>query len=283
MHFVNSITVQVPATTANLGPGFDVLGVAVNLYNQITLNTGAEHWPDSLMQEAADLFFQTTRLPQKAYHIKITGSVPRSRGLGSSVTVRLGLLTALNALHDSPLSSEKVLRLVIQLEGHPDNAVPAALGGFAACSQTSWFRTDVGAELSFVALVPDFEVETKKARSVLPAQITLSDSIINLQNTAQIVAAFATKNYPLLKGHFIDRLHQPYRAALIPNCLEAFSIAESTGALGAFISGSGSTLMALTLEDPSALIAAWSKLLEKKLEAIHVLHADNEGVKIIEG
>ncbi len=275
------ITVQVPATTANLGPGFDVLGVAVQLYNRITLQDSAESWPDSFMGEAASLFYQTLNLPPQAFHVGITGEVPRSRGLGSSVTVRLGLLTALNAFHVFPLSAEKILRLVITLEGHPDNAVPAALGGFAACSEKGWFRTEVDPALTFVALVPDFEVETKKARSVLPRDIPLKNVILNLQNTSQIVAAFATRNYSLMKGHFSDTLHQPYRAPLIPGCMEALALAGEKGALGAFISGSGSTLMALTLEEPQSLVRAWSDLYSSSIEAVHVLKADNEGVKIL--
>lgn len=278
---MNPITVQVPATSANLGPGFDVLGVAVQLYNQITLSDPCEQWPDAFMREAASLFYHTTQLKEQAYTLKITGQVPRSRGLGSSVTVRLGLISALNFIHQSPLSAEKILQLVIQLEGHPDNAVPAALGGFAAASKQSWFRTDVDPCLNFIALVPNFEVETKAARAVLPVQVSLADSIINLQNTSQIVAAFATKNYSLMRNHFEDRLHQPYRSALIPQCQEAFSLAYDCGALGSFISGSGSTLMALTLEDPASLIKAWSQLFHLNLENIFSLKADNAGVRII--
>jgi homoserine kinase len=278
---VNPITVQVPATTANLGPGFDVLGAAVQIYNRITLTAPAESWPDPFMAEAASLFYQKTQLPAQAYQIAITGDVPRSRGLGSSVTVRLGLLTALNSLQGFPLTAEEILRLVILLEGHPDNAVPAALGGFAACSDHGWFRTEIDPSLSFVALVPDFEVETKAARAVLPSEISLKDAIRNLQNTSQIVAAFATRDYSLMKGHFRDTMHQPYRASLIPGCLEALSLAEKAGALGAFISGSGSTLMAVTLEDPQTLVAAWSDLFANRLESIHVLQADNVGVKTL--
>jgi homoserine kinase len=278
---VKSITVQVPATTANLGPGFDVLGASVQLYNRVTLSDECEAWPDSFMGDAASLFYRNATLNPRAFQVSISGEVPRSRGLGSSVTVRLGLLTGLNALHGNPLNPDQILRLVIELEGHPDNAVPAALGGFAACSEKNWFRTEIDPLLTFVALVPDFEVETKKARAVLPAEISLRSSIKNLQNTSQIVAAFATRNYSLLKGHFTDCLHQPYRAPLIPGCLEAFALAEKSGALGAFISGSGSTLMALTLEDPQPIVKAWSDLFSSNLEAIHILKADNKGIKVL--
>jgi homoserine kinase len=278
---VNSLTVQVPATTANLGPGFDVLGIALQLYNRITLSPGANDWPDPFIQQAADLFYEKSELNKKAFHISIEGDVPRSRGLGSSVTVRLGLLTALNLHHHTPLSPEQILQLVIQLEGHPDNAVPAALGGFAACTPQRWFRTPVEAKLNFIALVPTFEVETKKARSVLPNQIPLADAVKNLQNTAQIVAAFASHDYSMLRGHFSDALHQPYRAPLIPGCEKAFDLAEKAGALGAFISGSGSTLMALTLNDPKPVIQEWSELFSGQVEKIHLLQADNQGVQAL--
>ncbi|NJK90610.1 MAG: homoserine kinase [Blastochloris sp.] len=279
---MNSVTVQVPATTANLGPGFDVLGLALQLYNRITLRPGAESWPDAFMEEAASHFYLKTGLPPQAFHVSISGSVPRSRGLGSSVTVRLGLLSGLNHLHQNPLSPEDILRLVITLEGHPDNAVPAALGGFAACAADRWFRTEVDPRLLFVACVPKFEVETKKARSVLPAQIPLADAILNLQNSSQLVAAFATRNYSLLKGSFGDRLHQPYRAQLIPACLEAFALAEKNGALGSFISGSGSTLMAICQDNPEPLVSAWTDFFGPELEIIHVLAPDNQGVRILD-
>jgi homoserine kinase len=256
--------VRVPATTANLGPGFDTLGAALSLYNTITasLKPPAEA-PSAFIRQISDCFYLKTQLPPQPFSVKIKGQVPISRGLGSSVTVRLGLLAALNALHQSPLNSEEILSLVIELEGHPDNAVPALYGGFAAATSRRYVSFPIADPLRFIAFVPDFELETPKARSVLPKKITVKDAVENMQHTALITAAFATGSYPVLRGLFQDRIHQPYRAPLIPGFNSICQSACEAGALGAYLSGAGSTIMAITLEKfqtiAKAMTAAASK------------------------
>ncbi|MDD5261457.1 MAG: homoserine kinase [Methylacidiphilales bacterium] len=280
----NTVSVRVPATTANIGPGFDTLGVALELYNTITISPGAKTWPDAFMQEAAHEFFLTAEIKPEAFSVQIAGDVPPSRGLGSSVTVRLGIIAALNKFHGSPLDREKILDLVIGLEGHPDNAVPAFHGGFAVSTRQTYAHVPVSPELKFVAVIPDYEVETKEARKVLPADVSLEHAVENIQYSGLIVLAFATSNYELLRGAFRDHLHQPYRSKLIPACEATFDAAEDAGALGAFISGSGSTLMAVTLDNPEAVANAMKQALTgagaKNLKH-HVLNADNQGVVIL--
>ncbi len=279
----NNVSVRVPATTANIGPGFDALGVALELYNTVTISPGAEIWPDAFIEEAAEKFFLAAEIKPETFFTEITGDVPPSRGLGSSVTVRLGIIAALNEYHGSPLPREKVLDLVIGLEGHPDNAVPAFYGGFAVSTSQTYAHVPVSPELKFVAVIPDYEVETKEARKVLPANVSLKHAVENIQYSGLIVLAFATSNYELLRGAFRDHLHQPYRFKLIPGCEAAFDAAEDAGALGAFISGSGSTLMAVTLENPNAVAEAMKQALSgagaKNLKH-HVLNADNQGIVV---
>ena len=275
------ISVRVPATTANLGPGFDSLGVALTLYNTVTLTSGKVPVSDPFLTEAADLFFKTVGKKPTPFQCQIAGDVPRSRGLGSSVTVRLGLLTALNLRSGKPLKSSKILDLVIELEGHPDNAVPAAWGGFCACGRAGYIRSKISSALYFVAAIPDSEMETKKARAVLPARVSRMDAVTNVQNTALIVAAFFSRDYEKLTGAFGDTLHQPYRQKLLPGFSDTLRAAEKSGALGAFLSGSGSTILAVTLEKPKDVAKAMREALAKAGHAqvtTHVLQADNKGV-----
>jgi homoserine kinase len=278
------VSVRVPATTANLGPGFDCLGVALQLHNTVTLLDRKAPWPDDFLAEVAIAFYRAAAKKPSSWAVEIAGDVPRSRGLGSSVTVRLGLLMALNAREKNPLPPEALLDLTIALEGHPDNAVPAFYGGFAACGPRGSIRAEVDPSLKFIVAVPDFEVETKAARAVLPETLPLKDAILNIQCTAALVGAFVEGNYPALRGNFEDTLHQPYRSKLIPGCSAVMSAAMDAGALGAFISGSGSAMMALALHSEDQIAAAMAQAFQKAgvpEVTTHVLCADNAGARVI--
>lgn len=281
-----SATAQVPATSANLGPGFDTLGVALNLYNQVTVTrTEAEVATDDLfLLEASDLFFKIARAKAFAFTIKITGEVPSSRGLGSSVTVRLGLLMALNKLSGSPLSQENLTDLTTELEGHPDNAIPAAVGGFVAAGQRSYFRTKVSPRVKFVALIPSHPLETAHARKVLPKKIAQSDAVKNLQGTAAIVGAFASGNYELLRGNLNDTIHQPHRGPLIRGFDAILAAAQKKGALATYLSGAGSTLMAIATQDAEKIARAMKLAASKAGDPkaiVKILQADNRGATLL--
>jgi homoserine kinase len=225
--------------------------------------------------------------------VKIDGDIPISRGLGSSVTVRLGILMGLAELvKDSfPVTREQLLMLLIELEGHPDNAVPSFLGGFAVCAHASgdradgfvYTRVEVKPALSFVTLVPDLKLSTETARSLLPKEIPFRYAVENAQRTARIAAAFCTGDYASLRGMFVDHLHQPYRQVLIPGFADILAAAQDTGALGSFLSGAGSCLMALTLDNVEAISEAMLAAAKKnELPAsVLVLKADNEGAKVV--
>ncbi len=278
------ITIQIPATTANLGPGFDALGVALNLYNRVTLGDLTDSWVDPFFEEAAAIFYRTTSNDPQAFEIEITGDVPRSRGLGSSVTVRLGIIAGLNEKFGHPLEEEMLFRLVTELEGHPDNAAPACFGGFVAGSPLHHHRFEVADQLKFVTIIPDFVLETSDARKVLPEQIKFTDCVTNIQNTALITAAFASQSYDTLYGAFTDTLHQPYRLAMIPGAANALQAATEAGALGAFISGAGPAVMALTLNNWDAIATAMANSLiaaGQHPPKIRILEACNQGWKRI--
>lgn len=284
---MDSITTRVPATTTNLGPGFDALGAALELYNDVTVSRSSSYPDDPFFMEAAARYFLKAGLSRQPFGVSIRGDVPRSRGLGSSVTVRLGILMGLNALFGEKLNGADLLDLTTGLEGHPDNAVPAFYGGFAACGAGSrHYCCDIREKLSFVAAIPSFEMNTEDARKVLPRDYSREDIIINIQNTSILSAAFATGNYQALRGAFEDRVHQPYRAEMIPGFEACLQAARDAGALGAYMSGAGSTVMALTLRNEEAIGNAMLEALRDGGDftpAFKILKADNRGARILSG
>ncbi|MES2570915.1 MAG: homoserine kinase [Verrucomicrobiota bacterium] len=254
---MNEVTISVPATSANLGPGYDSLGVALQLHNQVTVRRGGPPQNHVMASDAAARFFNAAHAEPFAFHWEIQGGVPQSRGLGSSVTVRLGLLHGLNELTGTPLSREHLFELCAQLEGHPDNAAPAEFGGFTvAKAGAPALRCEVLPALKFVLLVPDFEIATPAARAVLPEVIEHKLAAASAANACRITAAFALQRYELLRGSFEDFFHQPYREPLIPMLPRVIAAGEKAGALGGFLSGSGSTICCLTLENAEAVAAA---------------------------
>jgi homoserine kinase len=293
------VHVRVPASTSNLGPGFDCLGLALQIYNTTSLtrlDTGGK-LPHGMIGETAAAFFSRAtggKIAPFGFDVRIEGDIPISRGLGSSVTVRLGVLMGLAELvkEEFPVTREQLLTLLIELEGHPDNAVPSFLGGFAACAQASgdakdgfvYTRAEVKPELSFVTLVPDLRLSTEVARGLLPKEVPFRHAVENAQRTARIAAAFCTGDYGLLRGMFVDHLHQPYRQVLIPGFSDILAAAQNAGALGSFLSGAGSCLMALALEKVDAISDAMLEAAKRhNLTAqVLVLKADNEGVRVID-
>lgn len=272
-------TIRVPATSANLGPGFDCLGVALDLHNRITLARGGTPAPDTMVMEAANAYFRRSGRGRFDFTWSITGDIPRSRGLGSSVAVRLGILHGLNELDDRPLDAETLYHLCAELEGHPDNAAPAAFGGFtAARPDGTCFRCEIGKELRFVLLVPDMEIETDASRGVLPDEIKRRDAVLSVAHASLITAAFASRQYHLLKGSMHDWLHEPFREKPNPHLVPAVAAGVGAGALGGYLSGSGSAVCCVTLTDPDRVAAAMRDALPPA--STLVLAPDNEGVKI---
>ena len=274
------ITIRVPASTSNLGPGFDCLGVALRIYNEVTMRRARSRSNEEMMEEAAALFFRESNLKPFAFSIDITGEVPRSRGLGSSVTVRLGLLHGLNHLAGKPLTRAQIFDLCVKLEGHPDNAAPAEFGGFNVCRAHARQRFAVSSALKFILLVPDFEVRTSAARALLPEKISRTKAVESCGNACAITAAFASGEYQNLQGAFGDHLHQPFRKNLIPFFDAATSAAEHAGALGAFLSGSGSTIAAVALEHPKKIADAMLRAAAGKARVL-ITTADNRGARVV--
>jgi len=276
---MNQVIVRVPASTSNFGPGFDCLGAALRIYNEVTVTRGAPEILSPIARETARIFFKAARVRPISFGCAISDKIPRRRGLGSSATVRGGLLLALNTLTGGSLSRQRIFELCADLEGHPDNAAPAIFGGFTIVRGKSVQRFDISSRLRFVILVPELEIETPAARRILPSRIKFSDAVRNSGNAATIASAFASGDYEKARGGFEDYLHQPTRTRLIRFLPRVISAAEKQHALGAFLSGSGSAIAAVTLEHPEKIGRAMLKASGVNAKVL-IVRADNRGASV---
>ena len=297
----SQVTVRVPGSTSNCGAGFDTLGLALSIYNRIALVRGdwrgAQAATDrdtaglNMADEAARLFFVRTGLEEFGYTLGITGDVPMSRGLGSSVTLRAGVVAGLNALAGAGLTREDICSLVTQLEGHPDNATPAVIGGFcvARCDPHTGallgvLRQPIGRDICFVVVSPDQELETKKARGILPKELPYFDAVKSVNSAAYVVAAILSGEYDRLRDAVCDFLHEPYRLPLIPGAKSAIEHGVAAGALTGWLSGSGSSVLCVARPRMAprvgrAMAAAFAA--HKLPSTIHLLYADNKGLTVL--
>lgn len=273
--------VRVPGSSANLGPGFDAIGLAVELYNEFELTeaeTGLEIevegdgsgqipcGPENLAYRAAKRVFDLTGRHPGGLRMRIQNDVPLTRGLGSSAAAIVGGMVAANELAGSPLSREDVLDLATAMEGHPDNIAPALLGGVIVAvvegGRVYYHRFLPPGDLTLVLAIPDFQVETKAARGIIPRTVPLEDAVHNLGHASLLIAALMAGRWDLLRVATHDRLHQPYRTRLVPGMIQAFHDALEAGADGVALSGSGPTLLAFAHKDPgqvgSAMAGAFS-------------------------
>ena len=277
---MEKVTIRVPASTSNLGPGFDCLGVALQIYNVMIVRRAKKRETLApIATAAANLFFKETGRDNFSLSCSAIEKIPRSRGLGSSATIRLGILHGLNALSGRPLDRLSIFRLCAELEEHPDNAAPSSFGGFTVARGENVQCFDIAARLKFVLLIPNFEIRTAGARKILPAKISRKAAVESAGNACAITAAFASHDYEKLRGVFVDQLHQPFRKKLIPFLPRVIAAAEKAGALGAFLSGSGSTICAVTLHDPKKVAAAMQRNVSGRSQII-ITTADNRGVRI---
>jgi homoserine kinase len=297
---VDNVRVRMPASTSNCGPGFDTLGIAFALYNTVEVErmpdariesaAGANCQAHAMVEASAARFFSTARTGAIGFRYKFAGDVPPSRGLGSSVTIRAGIVAALNALSGVGLSSFQIASIVTDLEGHPDNATAGVLGGLCVGRSApddgrllDVVRFEVPDSLAFVVASPELEVKTSDSRSVLPSRIPFGDAVRSVNGASFFVAAFASGDYAKLRHGFDDFLHEPHRLPNIPGAQDALGAGRAAGALGAWLSGSGSSVACLVYRDDAAAVSkAMSASLSRSevAHAMRVLAADNKGVVV---
>lgn len=299
---MSKITVRVPASSANLGSGFDCLGIALGLYNYVTvtkipsglkINIKGE-FTDGIPTDENNLVFKAIKFvadkakkPLPGLEITLKNHIPPSRGLGSSSAGIVGGLVAGNALLGNPFKKSELIDFAAELEGHPDNVTPALAGGFCTCvyknNRVRYVSSKLKEDLSFAAFVPDFYLRTKKARSLLPKLVQFKDAVFNTSRSALLAASLITGDYSNVRCAVSDRLHQNYRKRLIPDYDGIFRLAYKNGALGMFISGSGPTLLAVVKTANKGFSSKISGTLNKKFTHWHLkmLKADNFGAVLI--
>ncbi|MBI2165903.1 MAG: homoserine kinase [Chloroflexi bacterium] len=257
------VDVRVPATTANLGPAFDCMGMALDIWNYIRLETGHEgiliygEGSDSISVGQDNLVWQAVsrvfgQVGQEVPRLRITcrNNIPLARGLGSSAAAVVGGLVGGSLLCEGLLDQSQLLSLAAEMEGHADNVAPALLGGcqIVAQTQSGWTtsRVPVPEGLRAVLFIPDEQIATAQARAILPSKVSMEDAVHNVGRAALLVNALASDHLELLKLATEDHLHQPARQHLFPAMKSIFKAALNAGALGVFLSGAGSTILALT-------------------------------------
>ena len=294
------VKVQIPATSANIGAGFDSLGLAVSLYNyvsleecegcQITSEDGLDIplGEDNLVYKSARYLYDLCDRPFRGLRIGQVNNIPLARGLGSSSACIVGGLVGANAMLGEPLRTSDLVNIAATMEGHPDNSTPALLGGLVTAvldtGKVYYVKQEIAEDLRFVAIIPDFELKTKFAREALPAEIAHKDGVFNLSRAALMSVSLYSRNYQNLRIAADDRLHQPFRLSLINGAHEVLDLSYKHGAYASYISGAGSTIM--------SIISAGNLEFEEVIRTflmqsgfsgwkVRTLSIDNHGAKIL--
>ena len=293
------IKVKVPATTANMGPGFDCIGMALTMYNivyaeqiekglEIIIQDGNASIPTdetNLIYKTICYFYDNIGKPVPGIRLIQQDSIPHTRGLGSSAACIVAGLHIANAMSKSFFSKEELVQMAAQIEGHPDNTTPALLGGMTIGAMNEndmkYVKIHVPDTLHFAVMIPDFTLSTELARNALPQTVSLQDAVFNTSRAALLAASMMSGDMDNLEIATQDKLHQPYRAKLIPNMEEILEQAKYYGAKGTFLSGAGPTLLAVikNVVDFRREMVAYLETLEQKWQ-VQMLQVDNEGAKV---
>ena len=314
------VTVVVPGSTSNCGSGFDTLGLALNVYNRVTVErlgatearTGApglrvgqggeagscapvaqrtsDARAQTMVAETAEAFFEAAGRPPEPFRYRIDGDVPPARGLGSSVTVIAGILAGLNALHGAGLSRERLVGVATAIEGHPDNASAGILGGFCVSrtdpdtgAYIDCIRAELPESLAFVVVSPELELRTKESRGALPESLPYFDAVRSVNGASYLVAAFLSGDYGKLRHVRGDFMHEPYRLPRIPGGAASIDAGIAAGALTGWLSGSGSSVLCVSGRADADRVRS---AMEGAFAAVgigaagRILTADNRGLRV---
>lgn len=300
----HAFRVLVPATTANLGPGFDCLGLSLTLYNSVVVRSASRRGlsvlgegtgvltedESNLVWRAACHLWDRINYPAPALFLVMHNAIPLSRGLGSSSAAIVAGLILANYVAGEPFQQRDLVGMATEIEGHPDNVAPALLGGLVVAAiadkQVLTASFPWPSELQIVACAPDFELSTQLARQALPAAVAHTDAVFNASRVALLLAALQAGDFSMLRQATDDRLHQPYRLALIPGANFVRERAQAAGALATMISGAGPTLLALVGTDQDASLvgeAMQAGFAEVGIGSRYwLLQPDLEGARIVD-
>ncbi|WP_378955506.1 homoserine kinase [Pelosinus sp. sgz500959] len=299
-----SVKVRVPGTTANCGPGFDAVGIACTIYNdlELTLSTegslvievegeGASLIPTddkNIVWQVIQKVFEKVGKQYQGIHIKMNNQIPLSRGLGSSAAAIVAGLFAANVATGNTLSKDDLLDMATAIEGHPDNVAPAIFGGITTSvvegKKARYLRFVPPAKLNMIVAIPDFNLSTHAARQVLPETVPFKDAVFNISRTALVIGALCQGEFQHLRYALADKIHQPYREHLIPGMGQVFDAALEKGALGVALSGAGPCLIAFAQdrceEVGFGMVEAFAN---NQISAKYlVLDIDTEGARVID-
>ncbi len=294
------VSVEVPATTANFGPGFDCLGMALQLFDRIHFRlrdqpggpvitgAGAVRSYCELAYTAASSLFQHLGQPTRALEVYSENYIPIARGLGSSAAAIVGGLVAANHLLGDVIDTDGLLTLAVKIEGHPDNVTPALLGGFRVMAQSDGrlYQLEVGVldSLEVVLFIPDFLMPTEESRKLLPGELSREDAVYNISRVALLVASLATARLSYLDVATKDKLHQPARSKLFPAMYKIFEAALGAGAKGVFLSGGGPTILALAVVDGPKIGQAMKNAAESEgvTGEVRITRPSQNGARVVE-
>ncbi len=293
------IRMRIPATSANMGAGFDSMGIAVSMYNYVNMaphdgvmiktldDVAVPTDKSNLIYKTAKYLFDLHGKPLPGLYIEQKNSIPMARGLGSSSACIVAGLLGANHLMGDPLAQDELIDIAAAMEGHPDNSTPALLGGQVTAvldNKKVWYvKQNIGQDLRFVAIIPDFELKTSHARQALPQEISHKQGVFNLSRAALMAASLAGGNYKNLRVATQDKLHQPYRLSLINGGTAVLESCYVLGAYGAYISGAGSTLMAIVDSANTDFEGRLRDVLDSygfEQWGLYTLCADNEGTTL---
>jgi homoserine kinase len=291
------MTVTVPATSANLGPGFDTLGLALDIHNKViikpakfksvSLKGEGENNPklkdNNMFINIFNDFNANLNTKKQNYRFEFFNEVPLSRGLGSSSAVIVSAITSAFAINNIQIDKQKILNLALSYESHPDNITPAVMGGFTVATvkdfEVNFIKKDIPKKLKAVVVIPNRPISTQMSRKTLPFKYSKEDSVFNLSHASLLSAAFFSENWDMLKIASNDRMHQYYRMKQMPELFAVQKLAKRNGALMSTLSGSGSTFFNLVYEDDAKKIV--SKLRDNFSHfKIFSCDFDNHGVQI---
>ncbi|HEX3026299.1 MAG TPA: homoserine kinase [Clostridia bacterium] len=255
------LKIQVPATSANIGPGFDSLGLALRLYNRVFMEeydgvristldgSVVPQDEENLIYKSARFFYDLCGKPFRGLKIEQENNIPMTRGLGSSSACIVAGIVGANALLGHPLSKDDLVNLAAVLEGHPDNSTPAILGGLTAAvlqeNHVYSVKVPISGRIKFAAFIPDFELKTETARAALPSEISHKDAVFNVSRAALMTASLFSGRLDNLRVAVEDKLHQPYRLKFIPGADGIFDLAARLDAYATYISGAGPTIISM--------------------------------------
>ena len=294
------IKIRIPATSANLGAGFDALGLAVSCYNYVgmqeydgvKITSKDKH---NIPLDKSNLIYQTAKQVYDICGKRFSGlmieqesNIPMTRGLGSSSACIIAGLVGANTLLGNPLSHNDLVNLSAKIEGHPDNTAPCLLGGIVTAvfdsGKVHWVKQEVCGHLDFVAIIPNYTVKTETARACLPMQVSHKDAVFNLSRAALFSASILTGKYENLQVATEDRRHQNFRLKLMPNVEQVMQVAERLGAYASYISGAGPTIMSIVDANKVGFVAELRNALNKQgLDEWQLLklNIDNQGTTIL--